>query len=71
MATLQSVKEKLLSKPLDFLTAGELELYFRYRVDGLLRSKIVLAKRELEYLLGETGPGTVRINPELDGLQKL
>jgi hypothetical protein len=67
MTKLASVKEKLLTQPLICLTAEELELYFLHRVDNLLRSKMVLVRRELEYLLGETGPGSGRIDPELVG----
>jgi len=62
-----SVKEKLLTQPLHSLTAEELRVYFSHRADNLLRRKMVLVRRELEYLLGETGPGSFRIDPELVG----
>ena len=65
MIKLASVKKKLSSESLLALTAEELEFYFLRRLDSLLRSKRVLVRRELEYLLGETGPGSRRIDPEL------
>jgi hypothetical protein len=65
MTTLSSVKQKLSTQPLSALTAEELKAYFLHRLHKLLRDKCVLVRRELEYLLGETGPGTFRIDPEL------
>jgi hypothetical protein len=51
--------------PSSFITAKELKANFKQRVRNLLRERLVLVKRELEYLLGETGPGSLRIDPEL------
>jgi hypothetical protein len=67
MTKLACVKEKISTQSLLSLTAEELKLYVLRRVDNLLKSKRVLVRRELEYLLGETGPGSLRIDPELVG----
>ena len=65
MPKLTSIKKKLASNPISALTAEELKVYFDYRLQNLLKDKRVLTRRELEYLMGETGPGTIRIDPGL------
>ena len=65
MPKLTSIKKKLAKHPLSPLTPKELKVYFIYRLHNLLGQKRVLVRRELEYLLGETGPGMLRIDPEL------
>jgi hypothetical protein len=47
------------------LSGEELKVYFDHRVEGILSKKSLLVGNELEYLLSETGPGNLRIDPEL------
>jgi hypothetical protein len=67
MVKLASVKEKLATEHLLSLTAEEVKLYTLYRIENLEKDKKVLVRREMEYFLGETGPGSRRIDPELVG----
>jgi hypothetical protein len=62
---LQNIKEKLLNHPISNLTPSELQVYFSYRLDNLLDKKKILVGREMEYLFGETGKGSLRIDPEI------
>ena len=65
---IKPIFKKLKKYHISFLSAIELKIYFEYRIENLLRKKIVLVKNELEYLFGETGPGNLRIDPELTNL---
>ena len=62
---LKEIQKKLNKQPLSSLSKEEIELYFDHRLQNLLLSKKVLVRNELEYLLGETGPGNLRIEPDL------
>ena len=62
---LKEIQKKLNKQPLSSLSKEEIELYFDHRLQSLLLSKKVLVRNELEYLLGETGPGNLRIEPDL------
>lgn len=45
------------------LSPEELRTYVEYRIEKLVSSKLVLLPGELQYLLCETGPGNIRLNP--------
>lgn len=62
---LKEIQKKLDKYPISSLSKEEIEIYFNHRLQNLLSSKKVLVKNELEYLLGETGPGNLRIDPDL------
>ena len=62
---LKEIQNKLNKYPISTLSKEEMELYFDHRLQNLLLSKKVLVRNELEYLLGETGPGNLRIEPDL------
>ncbi len=62
---LKEIQKKLNKQPISSLSKEEIELYFEHRLQNLVSSKRVLVKNELEYLLGETGPGPTRIEPDL------
>jgi len=62
---LKEIQKKLNKQPISSLSKEEMELYFDHRLQNLLLSKKVLVRNELEYLLGETGPGNLRIEPDL------
>lgn len=62
---LKEIQKKLDKYPISSLSKEEIELYFEHRLQNLLSSKKVLVRNELEYLLGETGPGNLRIEPDL------
>lgn len=62
---LKEIQKKLDKYPISSLSKEEVELYFDHRLQNLLSSKKVLVRNELEYLLGETGPGNLRIEPDL------
>jgi len=62
---LKEIQKKLNKQPLSSLSKEEVGLYFEHRLQNLLTSKKVLVRNELEYLLGETGPGPTRIEPDL------
>jgi len=62
---LKEIQNKLNKYPASSLSKEEIELYFDHRLQNLLLSKKVLVISELEYLLGETGPGNLRIEPDL------
>lgn len=62
---LKEVQKKLNKQPISSLLKEEVELYFGHRLQNLVSSKKVLVRNELEYLLGETGPGPTRIEPDL------
>ena len=62
---LKEIQNKLNKYPISSLSKDEMGLYFDHRLQNLLLSKKVLVRNELEYLLGETGPGNLRIEPDL------
>lgn len=62
---LKEIQKKLNKQPISSLSKEEVELYFEHRLQNLVSSKKVLVRNELEYLLGETGPGPTRIEPDL------
>lgn len=62
---LKEIQKKLNKQSLSSLSKEEIGLYFEHRLQNLLLSKKVLVRNELEYLLGETGPGNLRIEPDL------
>lgn len=62
---LKEIQKKLNKQPISSLSKEEIELYFDHRLQNLISSKKVLVRNELEYLLGETGPGPTRIEPDL------
>ena len=62
---LKEIQKKLNKQPFSSLSKEEAELYFNHRLQNLISSKKVLVRNELEYLLGETGPGPSRIEPDL------
>src|SRR3990167_4386871 len=62
---LKEIQNKLNKYPISSFSKEEIELYFDHRLQNLLLSKKVLFRNELEYLLGETGPGNLRIEPDL------
>lgn len=62
---LKEIQKKLNKQPLSSLSKEEVGLYFERRLQNLITSKKVLVRNELEYLLGETGPGPIRIEPDL------
>ncbi len=59
------IKEKLNKLALSSLSGEELKVYFDHRTETILAKKGILVRDELEYLLSETGPGNLRIDPEL------
>ncbi len=62
---LKEIQNKLNKYPISSLSKEEIELYFDHRLQNLLLSKKVLVRNELKYLLGETGTGNLRIEPDL------
>lgn len=62
---LKTIKEKLKKKQIITLSREELQIYFNYRLKNLVDQKKVLVYDELKYLMGETGPGNLRIDPQL------
>ncbi len=62
---LKEIQKKLNKQPISSLSREEVKLYFDHRLQNLISSKKVLVRNELEYLLGETGPGNLRIEPDL------
>ena len=62
---LKEIQKKLNKQPISSLSREEVELYFNHRLQNLVSSKKVLMRNEVEYLLGETGPGNLRIEPDL------
>jgi hypothetical protein len=62
---LKEIQKKLNKQPFSSLSKEEVELYFTHRLQNLVSGKRVLVRNELEYLLGETGPGNLRIEPDL------
>lgn len=62
---LKEIQKKLSKQPISSLSKEEIVLYFGHRLQNLVSSKKVLVRNELEYLLGETGPGNLRIEPDL------
>lgn len=62
---LKEIQKKLNKQTLSSLSKEEIGLYFEHRLQNLVSSKKVLVRNELEYLLGETGPGPTRIEPDL------
>ena|GEM_PF-1360343 len=62
---LNLVINKLNKHPLISLSIEELRLYFDYRLENLIKDKKVLTRKELDYLLSETGPGNRRIDPQI------
>lgn len=56
--------KKLESAPVYTLSKDELRAYYEYRINNILKSKLAIVKNELDYLLSETGPGNLRIDPE-------
>lgn len=62
---LKEIQKKLNKQPISSLSKEEVELYFDHRLQSLISSKKVLVRNELEYLLGEAGPGPSRIEPNL------
>lgn len=61
---LNKVMRKLRNHPVSSLSGEELRTYFAHRLENLLSEKRALVRNELEYLLCETGPGNLRIDPE-------
>lgn len=59
------IQRKLDKQPISSLSRDEIGLYFDHRLQNLISRKKILVRNELEYLLGETGPGNLRIDPEL------
>ncbi len=57
------IKNKIDSSGINFLDDNELEKYVRFRITNLLNQRYVLTEREVRYLLCETGPGNLRIDP--------
>ncbi|OGD62037.1 hypothetical protein A2160_00545 [Candidatus Beckwithbacteria bacterium RBG_13_42_9] len=64
-SALNKIKTKLRVVPISSLSAKELKVYFLYRLKNLLLKNKVLVKRELVYLMGETGIGSLRLDPEI------
>ncbi len=62
---LKEIQKKLNKQSISSLSGEEMGLYFDHRLQNLLLDKRVLVRNELEYLLGETGPGNLRIEPDL------
>ena len=62
---LKEIQKKLNKYPISTLSKEEMGLYFEHRLQNLVSSKRVLVRNELEYLLGETGPGNLRIEQDL------
>ena len=62
---LKEIQKKLNKYSISALSKDEVELYFEHRLQNLITSKKVLVRNELEYLLGETGPGNLRIEADL------
>lgn len=64
---LEQIKSKLIEKSFKLysLTPEEAALYLRYRLDQLINTKYIITRRELIYLLCETGIGSLRFDPEL------
>lgn len=70
---MKTLPQKLLTSALKKIAMGrfsslsgiELRTYFNYRVKKVLATKLLLVRNEVEYLLAETGPGKLRLSPEL------
>ncbi len=62
---LRLIRSKLDRQPIFTLSAEEIRLYFEYRLGNIIAKKKVITRNELEYLFGETGPGNLRIDPDL------
>lgn len=62
---LKSARKKVSEGRIYSLSGIELPVYLNHRIDRLLDSRGVLVKSEMEYLLSETGPGNLRLSPEL------
>ena len=62
---LKEIQKKLNKYSISALSKDEVELYFEHRLQNLITSKKILVRNELEYLLGETGPGNLRIEQDL------
>lgn len=62
---LSSIIKKLRKSYVYALSSEELVQYFQHRLEQLLQKKKTLVYDELEYLMGETGPGNLRIDPQL------
>lgn len=60
---LKKIIQRMGREKLNSLKPDEVRLYFKHRVEKLLGTKRVLVKDELGYLLGETGPGSLRFDP--------
>src|SRR3989339_2078347 len=70
---MKSLQQKLLgsaSKKISMdrfyaLSGLEIHAYTKHRIEKILETKQLLVKNEIEYLLTETGPGNIRLTPEL------
>lgn len=70
---MNNLQKKLISSGLKKISADkfhllsgiELYAYAKYRINRFLKTKQLLVRDEIEYLLTETGPGNVRLTPEL------
>ena len=68
-----SLQKKLLTAALNKIASGrffslsgiEFRAYFNHRVNNNLTTRQFLVWNEVEYLLTETGPGNLRLSPEL------
>lgn len=63
--TLNEIQNKPNKQHISSLSREEVEIYFDHRLQNLISDKKVLVRNELEYLLSETGPGNLRIDPGL------
>lgn len=65
MKKITEIKGKLKKNPIGTLSKDELQKYFKYRLENLLYKKRVLVFDELKYLMCETGPGNLRLDPQI------
>jgi hypothetical protein len=47
------------------LSGIEIYAYVKYRIERFIKTKHLLVKDEIKYLLTETGPGNIRLTPEI------
>ena len=62
---LTSALQKIAAGRFFFLSGIEFRAYFHHRVNNNLTTRQLLVWNEVEYLLAETGPGNIRLSPEL------
>lgn len=62
---LDQIKKKLRKTPLFLLSHEELMTYYFHRLSRLVFNHQVLVPRELIYFMGETGLGSLRLDPEI------